>query len=372
LTKRVRMVAGQPVHRGCQIRSEQSSDGRTSAPTHGLLSRHQRRSGTCAQRIGGSVSFTANSGRPPDNAACRRSALCGRRAFVALGRPVPVAAPAAGGGFRRRGLPIGTVPGRGPDPALPYDRPRGSGRPCRPARGTRRGHRTGAPARGRPAVGSAARHGRRARDPRPARGAARRRRRDHGRLARPRLSTVDSRAALAARPLDRPGPRRSRGPPLAAARTGVAAGTGPRLAASLRLRVPGPGRRRHGVPPRPRHRRCRVVGDPRGPGPQPRDRPADAPRGLAGHAELADAARARRRLRAGPAAAPARRHRHRPAHPRVGADDPGGGRGVARRGPRVLPAPLSRRALHGVLLRLVAARPAAPARWPSPSRRSTR
>ena len=32
--------------------------------------------------------------------------------------------------------------------------------------------------------------------------------------------------------------------------------------------------------------------------------------------------------------------------------------GVARRGPRVLPAPLPRRALHGVLLRLVAARPA--------------
>ncbi|WP_433497268.1 acyltransferase domain-containing protein [Sphaerimonospora sp. CA-214678] len=60
-----------------------------------------------------------------------------------------------------------------------------------------------------------------------------------------------------------------------------------------------------------------------------RDRPADAPRGLAGHAELADAARARRRLRAGPAAVPSRRHRHRPAHPRVGADDPGGGRGVA-------------------------------------------
>jgi len=43
--------------------------------------------------------------------------------------------------------------------------------------------------------------------------------------------------------------------------------------------------------------------------------------------------------------------------PESGPMTPGGCHGVARRGPRVLPAPLSRRALHDLLLRLVAAGP---------------
>jgi hypothetical protein len=64
---------------------------------------------------------------------------------------------------------------------------------------------------------------------------------------------------------------------------------------------------------------------------------------VAGHAELADPARARRRLRTGPLAPPARRFRHRPAHPGLGPLTPAAITASLDEARAFFPRPLSRR-----------------------------